>query len=845
MIAAAEAQRNIAINLTMIASPGNPAVVQKELGQILAAKQAITKAAIEGASQRLDAILKELKKSNQAFQNYVTSTGAAERKRVKENKKANKEIVASVNAMSKKLEVAITRNGEKYEKLQKRSIKQSKKNNKALIAAIEDMAKKTESIFGNLEKKLTEITEVESQKRKKKREKETDHVKQLEKLNRIEIESYRKATEAGLGAMQGTMDLVEGIANLGLISEESFEKFEQGFQKVETGFKALKGFTELVWKGQEALIAMREAQEALRTSQALLAAAPIPPALTTTAAGKAALAGGGVTAGGLAVQVGTEATASAVGSSLATKKIAQEAAEEAAEKAALKTAQKTGGGLLDTLGMIAANYIGARAGGGFFKGAPSAGRGATSRIGGMTVGGALRGAGRGILGAGKGVLIRGGNLLARIGAAKIGTIGRLGGLGLAGAEAIQYGRRKLFGESAGNESIIGAGISTYGAFSNMLSSSEAVEQRQKELEKNKERSKEIRDRQRNRLSFRLSQDAAYSGLNRQRIVLGPGTDIEKAKKLELQAAAEVAQAKAAAQKNHQKQLDAMYRNEAYNDELRLMHLENVRNKQAQLVDATRARLDLLKAQNKEHENAVKSAKEQLRAAKEQVSVAEKAVANDRESKLAAFDRLSNSQKENLRAIARKKSRGEKLSFRDIQQLEETQFGREIAQKYRAQRSAGDIGTIRALGGFKDAEKDLADAKADENKKRAELAEAIRKERESRDAMIVQTERVKRSMESLSDVVDKVARVSAEQAGVEYTPPVVVPQRVPQSGQGGGSVVGAVNNATDSFVQENLALIEALRNFRDTNSESFRQLREQLSQRDQQGADYRSLLQGAP
>ncbi|WP_339730090.1 hypothetical protein [uncultured Gimesia sp.] len=327
MIAAAEAQRNIAINLTMIANPGNQAVVQKEVKQILAAQQTITKAAIEGASLRLNSILDELKKGNQAFQEFVKSTEAAEKKRVKQVKKSNKEIVDSVDTMSKKLEAAIIGSTKKYEKLQKKQIKQSKKNNKALVATIEDMAKKTESILEKMEKKITEITEKESQKRKKKREKETGHVKKLEKLNRTKIDSYRKATEAGLGALQGTMDLAEGLANMGLISEESFKEFEQGFQKVEAGFKALKGFTELVWKGREALVAMSAATKAQAASNALLSNSNYRTAASQTvmktAAGAAGVGGSGaaglgaVGVAGTGITVGSAAAAAGVAAGIA------------------------------------------------------------------------------------------------------------------------------------------------------------------------------------------------------------------------------------------------------------------------------------------------------------------------------------------------------------------------------------------------------------------------------------------------------------------------------------------------------------------------------------------------
>ncbi|QDT41059.1 hypothetical protein Pan241w_11180 [Gimesia alba] len=850
MIAAAEAERNVAITLQLVSDPRNPSTAKVVRNQVEDVEKIRVKAAKRSKSE-----MDQVARDEQREREYNL------REQIKAAQKEQREKDRLEAKAARDREQARKREEREKAKAAKAEEREHARLEKEKTRKAEREAKQRESIFKR------EALEIKRYQEKIQRE--------TENAQRQRVDGSRRATEASVGALQGVMDLVEGTAILGLTSEENFEKFAKTFIKIQAGFKAMKGFTELVWKGREAIVALRESQEALRTSQVLLSAAPVPAALAATAAGKATLAGGGSGGGsgigGFAASVGAEAAGGVISGRMVARRAAKEAAEAAAEKAAQKTAGRVGGGFANEFfgSLVGSMLFNSGAG----KAVKGVGRRVLGRVGGATIGGVARGTGR--------LLFRGGRAL--IGSGKA-ALGRLGGTSLAGggmvalggalgyglSELLSYtnslstGRKHgseppgpqrmgfgnyfkdLFDKPLYNESPTGAFKSTYKAVSDMFSSDEAVEKRQKELDENKIKNQEIRERQRDRLSFRLSQDSAYSGLNRQRIALGPGTDIEKAKKLEIQAAAEVAQAKAAAQENYQKQIDAMNRNEAYNDELRLMHLENVSEKQAQLVDAARSRLDLLKAQNKEHESAVKSAKEQLKAAKEQVTVAEKAVASDRESKLAQFDKLADPQKRNLRSIADKVNRGERLSFREVKQLEETPFGGEIAQKYRAQRSAGDAGTIRALGGFKDAEKNLADARTEENKKRAELSESIRKERESRDAMIVQTNRVKRSMESLSAIVDKVARASAEQAGVEYTPPPVVPQQgAQQVGQRGGSVVGAVNNATDSFVQEHLALIEALKNFKDTNSESFRQLREQLTQQDQRGADYRSVLQGGP
>ncbi len=815
MIKAAEAQRNVVIQLSLVANPKNESVAGKMIKTSAEIETAAIKASKAAADIRVKISEKELKKREQF----------------------NNELLNSINRLGEE------------------RLKETQETNKKVVGQLRKITKRMKKIWESLEDAKTDKTKKESDKREKCLENEAKASEKLKAAYKKQIESQQKATEAGLAALQGAMDLTEGLANLGLMSDENFKKFEQGFQKIEAGYKALKGFTELVWKGREAIVAMRESQEALAKTQALLAAAPVPAGIAAATAGETAVAGG------------------VVANHIAMKRVAKEAAEETGER----VATKAGSGILETIGNIAANYFGARGFGSAGSAAGQTGKGILSRIGRTTIGGALRGAGSGIVGAGRGVLRMGGSLLGRIGGMSLGGAGGLlaagtaigtglmelrggvnrfvrggnfigSGEGMVGPQQMGFGAylRGLnpFSSSA-SESPIHAATSTYGAFRDMWSAESVTERRQGELEKNKVRNQEIRDRQRDQLSFRLAQDSAYSSISRQKIMMGSGTDLEKSKKLEIQAADEVAQARAAAQENYQKQLEAMYRNEAYNNELQLMHLENVRDKESQLADVARTRLGLLESQNQQHKDAVKTAHEELKTAKERTAVAEKAAVSDRESKLAEFDRLDEVKKNNLRSIAEKVKNNQELSFREIKQLEETPFGAEIAQKYRAGRSAGDAETIRALGGFKDAEKRVADAREDESKKRAKLAESIRREWESRDAMAQQMARVRSSMESLAEVTDRVARMRAEQAGVEYTPPAVPARGNDPQNQGGGgnAAAAAINGFADVNAQDTLALIEALRSFSDTNSESYRQLIEELERRAQRAADYRVLLGG--
>lgn len=867
MIKAAEAERNVAITLQLVAGQGNRSVAQQVNKDVTDAQKTATKSAEAEARARSQVEARQLRER-------AAEEKKAERESVKAAQQAQKEKERNQQKADREETMRLRRKAKQLVAIRKEEEREAERAEKEATKAAQREARERE----RAEKEKTRQVEQEAKKREQIAKQEAKAIERYQDKIRKDTEAVqakytegnRKATESSVAALQGMMDLVEGTAILGLTSEENFEKFARGFIKIQAAFKAMKGFTELVWKGRDAIIALQESQEALRKTQALLAAAPIPPMVAAAAAASATggVRGGGNGVSGIATQVGAEAAGGVIANHIAAKRAAKSAAGEVAEK----TATRSGTGLLEMAGIIAANYFGARGFGGAASGAAQAARTTAGRVGSTTVGGILRGTGRAIWGSGRAAYGAGRGLLSRIGGmtvARGGVIGAGSILGYGASEGLSWlnsrftGRphgsepagpqglgvgayfNDLFGRPLYNESPTRAVSSTYRAVSDMFSSGSTVERRQQELEKAKVRNQEVRDRQRDKLSFRFAQDSAYSALDRQKITLGPGTDIEKSKKLEIQAADEVAQARAAAQENYQKQLEAMYRNEAYNSDLQLMHLENIQDKQSQLVSAAQTRLDLLKAQNQQHKESVKSAREELKAAKERTTVAEKAAASDRESKLADFDRLDTVKKNNLRSIAEKVKRNEELSFREVKQLEETPFGAEIAQKYRARRSAGDAGTIRALGGFKDAEKNVADAREDENKKREKLAESIRKERESREAMTQQVDRVRRSMESLAEITDKVARMRAEQAGIEYTPPVAAaaPARENPTVNQGGGAVAAVNNATDVFVQENIALIEALRNLSDTQSGSYRQLREEIERRAQQDAGYAALLHG--
>ncbi|QDT94752.1 coiled-coil domain-containing protein [Gimesia aquarii] len=184
------------------------------------------------------------------------------------------------------------------------------------------------SHLARIDENLTKKAEIESEKREKQRL--SDHDKQIKEAQELaeriqeaeqtRIESYQKAGESAIGAVQGLADMVEGAAKLGLVSEENAEKFAKKFSLIKDGISVFKGFSDVIWKGREALIALSTASKAQTMANELMAASQAKVATTSTvarvagassvgtttlAAGGGAAATGGTAAGGGSVVAGT------------------------------------------------------------------------------------------------------------------------------------------------------------------------------------------------------------------------------------------------------------------------------------------------------------------------------------------------------------------------------------------------------------------------------------------------------------------------------------------------------------------------------------------------------------
>ncbi|WP_298869233.1 hypothetical protein [uncultured Gimesia sp.] len=221
-----------------------------------------------------------------------------------------KTVVTAGNANYKKLEkIAIdqsnklTRMGKSQAELQVQIAKLS------TTEQFEAHKKLTERIIDLLEKQ-TASQETEGEKRvrladkaNKKAEKAAKkHAEKLKAAQEAVVAGHQKANESAVVVVQGLADMVEGAAKLGLVSEENFEKFTKNFNMVQDGIKVFKGFTDVIWKSREGLVALGTATKAQAAANEILAVSNNKVAASSVVAG----ASGTATAGSGAVATGAK-----------------------------------------------------------------------------------------------------------------------------------------------------------------------------------------------------------------------------------------------------------------------------------------------------------------------------------------------------------------------------------------------------------------------------------------------------------------------------------------------------------------------------------------------------------
>ncbi|QDU06836.1 hypothetical protein [Gimesia aquarii] len=186
------------------------------------------------------------------------------------------------------------------------------------VAGVNALRQEVEE-FTRVEVGKTKIHEEQSNKRitktlkeKEKREKAVQELaKKIREAEKTRDKSHQKANEAGLIAVQGLADMVEGAAKLGLITEDNFETFARHFEMIQSGIQVFKGATDAIWKTREGLIALSKATNAQTVANELMAASNVKAAGTGgVAAGSGAAAGGTVLGGAV---IAGKATAVAAG----------------------------------------------------------------------------------------------------------------------------------------------------------------------------------------------------------------------------------------------------------------------------------------------------------------------------------------------------------------------------------------------------------------------------------------------------------------------------------------------------------------------------------------------------
>jgi hypothetical protein len=747
-------QETVGIVLRIVDEDGNKAQAEKFKKHITAAELHAVAVAKESSQKRIDILKAEageklgiVAKTNKTF--------------VETEKKAT----AAFDTESRKRVEIGKREGNERTTLFETVTKAEKRSSEEGLRVIVDNAEKKKQV---IDKETRDVIAAEKAKQEK-----------IKLAHDQQMDGNRRATESSIGALQGAMDLAEGLAILGLASEENFEAFARGFIKVQATFKAVKGFTELIWKAREALLAMQSAQVAATAGAELLAETSV------VAGGATATAAAANSIGATGVGIAGDAAGTAVG---------QTAAAVAARRAG---------------GSAAGNLVGGAVGG---AAAALAGKALT----GPTVGSILKGTGSAIVRGGKalwgGVQALGG-LTAGVsaGAAATGAV-IAGGL----TESIGYlrsgggeGRGLYDGGGLYDEGMYSAVTGLLGARKQEAQSEKNITEAEKRKQEQIERNALFQETRMSNYSANRAARSSRSGFAAARITSGEGTETEKLKKLEIKAIAEISEARKREAETQDQQRKDQNDRIGFSSELQIATIDEIREKEAQVLSIRENVLSISKAQNEEHKRAVENSTTELKLAKEKLQAAQEAAKADRDSKLVTFDKLTAQQKFDVKEIAAKKRNGEELTEGDITKLESAGLRKE-ADKFRANRSQGATEDLRTLGEFEGSDKNVQTARDAETASREKLKKAIEDENKSKQEVAEQSKRVAEALSNLAATVERINLAQAEASGNTLQP-----------------VADAINGGTDSAVKDNLLLIDAVKKMNDSNAENLRLLREEF------------------
>jgi chromosome segregation ATPase len=127
------------------------------------------------------------------------------------------------------------------------------------------------------------------------------------------IESERRLLEQSRTTLQGVLDVTQGLATLGIASEESLEKFARQFVKIQAAFQVFRGGLDILLGATDAMRAYRQATEAAAAAQAALNTVTAAGETIGGVAGAAGGAAAGAAAKGAAGRTGGGVAGSVVG----------------------------------------------------------------------------------------------------------------------------------------------------------------------------------------------------------------------------------------------------------------------------------------------------------------------------------------------------------------------------------------------------------------------------------------------------------------------------------------------------------------------------------------------------
>jgi len=189
--------------------------------------------------------------------------------------------------------------GRSIAKLSSEDVKRSQAVN-SVSTSIGQSLRRQEDALESVGKKATETSREMAEGSEKAGTAAEKQAATFKKLGEEQFNAMKASVTAGKGALQGVLDVTEGLSVLGITSEESLEKFNKGFAQVQAGFKVFKGGLDIVVEG---VTAYRELSRVIKTAaiaNELLAASQTKVAVTSVAASAAqGAAGAGVVAGGV------------------------------------------------------------------------------------------------------------------------------------------------------------------------------------------------------------------------------------------------------------------------------------------------------------------------------------------------------------------------------------------------------------------------------------------------------------------------------------------------------------------------------------------------------------------